>query len=206
MKPSAPPVPAIVGLTGGIAAGKTAVRHVFESLGVPCLDADIVARHIHQDPVHPATQEIARAFPEWMTSDGALQRGSLQGLFARNADANRTLIDILTPHVLDVLRGWAKQQSSAYVIWESALLACVPVSMDQLIVVQAQTPTRLQRMRNRNPQWSEEEILSLLDVQAGLQRTAVADADIIRNDDTVDALRQQVEELHCNYRTRWGVK
>ena len=106
MKPNVANLPAVVGLTGGIGAGKSAVRQAFEALGVPCLDTDIVARSIHQDPGHPATQEVARAFPEWMTDDGALQRGSLQGLFSRNAAANRTLIDILKPHVLAVMHRW----------------------------------------------------------------------------------------------------
>lgn len=92
--------PKIVGLTGGIAAGKSATRQAFERLGVPCLDADAVARDIHQDPAHPATQTLAKTFAEWMTPEGALQRGSLQGLFARDTDANHTLIGILKPHVL----------------------------------------------------------------------------------------------------------
>ena len=90
MKPNVANLPAVVGLTGGIGAGKSSVRQAFEALGVPCLDTDIVARSIHQDPGHPATQEVALAFPEWMTDDGALQRGSLQGLFSRNAAANHT--------------------------------------------------------------------------------------------------------------------
>ena len=92
--------PRVLGLTGGIAAGKSTAREAFASLGVPCLDGDAVARGIHQEPTHPATQALALAFPNWMTPAGALQRGSLQGLFARDADANRTLIDILKPHVL----------------------------------------------------------------------------------------------------------
>ena len=137
MKPNVANLPAVVGLTGGIGAGKSAVRQAFEALGVPCLDTDIVARSIHQDPGHPATQEVARAFPEWMTDDGALQRGSLQGLFSRNAAANRTLIDILKPHVLAVMHRWTEQQNATYVIWESALLLWEQIAVDQMLVVEA---------------------------------------------------------------------
>ena len=201
MKPNVANLPAVVGLTGGIGAGKSAVRQAFEALGVPCLDTDIVARSIHQDPGHPATQEVARAFPEWMTDDGALQRGSLQGLFSRNAAANRTLIDILKPHVLAVMHRWTEQQNATYVIWESALLLWEQIAVDQMLVVEAQTPIRLQRIRHRNPKWSEGDMLNLLRVQANLQRTPVEDTSIIRNDDSMEALREQVEKLHRHYQT-----
>lgn len=139
-----------------------------------------------------------------MTDDGALQRGSLQGLFSRNAAANRTLIDILKPHVLAVMHRWTEQQNATYVIWESALLLWEQIAVDQMLVVEAQTPIRLQRIRHRNPKWSEGDMLNLLRVQANLQRTPVEDTSIIRNDDSMEALREQVEKLHRHYQTIWN--
>ncbi len=204
MKPNIYTSPAVVGLTGGVAAGKSAVRQAFESLGVPCLDADVVARGIHQDPMHTATQELANAFPEWVTENRALKRGSLQGLFARDAEANRTLIAILKPHVMAAIQDWTKQQDAPYVICESALLMSEPMEVDQMIVVEAQTRIRIQRMRARNPQWNVDDINNLLHTQASMQRFALKDADIIRNDESLEVLRQQVEKIHSAYLTLWN--
>ncbi|OYU43846.1 MAG: dephospho-CoA kinase [Burkholderiales bacterium PBB4] len=204
MKYSIHASPYVVGLTGGVAAGKSEVRKTFEALAVPCLDADVVARNIHQDPLHPATQELACAFPEWMSNEGALKRGSLQGLFARNGEANRTLIEILKPHVLAAVRDWIKHQVALYVICESALLTSEPMTVDKLILVESQTPLRIQRMRLRNPQWSEDDMNTLIRVQAKMQRSQIAEADIIRNDGSLEALQQQVVKLHHNYQTLWN--
>src|SRR4051812_23524281 len=114
--------PKVVCLTGPIAAGKSVARKAFEALGVACIDVDLVARDIHQNPAHPATRRIAELFAERMTEDGALQRGSLRALFARDAAANRILVDLLMPHVIQAVHDWTEaQRSSPYVIWESAL-------------------------------------------------------------------------------------
>ena len=51
----------VLALTGGIGSGKSSARAFFQDLGVPCLDADLVARNIHQDPGHPAMEAIANA-------------------------------------------------------------------------------------------------------------------------------------------------
>ena len=89
--------PKILGLTGGIGSGKSQVRHILENLNVPCLDADIVARAIHQDAAHPAVAEIARAFPDAIDIDGKLSRGSLRSIFAADPAANSRLQAILKP-------------------------------------------------------------------------------------------------------------
>ena len=204
MKPSTHTSPYVVGLTGGVATGKSTVRKAFESLAVPCLDADVVARNIHQDPFHPATQELASAFPEWMGDEGVLKRGSLQGLFARNATANRTLIETLKPHVIAAVTDWTKQQDTLYVICESALLMSEPMAVDRVIVVESQTSLRIQRMQLRNPQWSEDDMNNLIRVQAKMQLAQLPDADIIRNDGSLEALQKHVVKLHNNYQTLWN--
>jgi dephospho-CoA kinase len=204
MKPNIHASPYVVGLTGGVAAGKSTVRKAFESLAVPCLDADVVARNIHQDPLHPATQELASAFPEWMSHEGTLKRGSLQGIFARNATANRTLIEILKPHVIAAITDWTKKQDTLYVICESALLMSEPLAVDRLIVVESQTSLRIQRMQLRNPQWSDDDMNNLIRVQAKMQLAQIPDADIIRNDGSLEALQKHVVKLHNNYQTLWN--
>ncbi|NHZ60905.1 dephospho-CoA kinase [Massilia sp. CCM 8694] len=92
--------PKVLMLTGGIGSGKSTFARAFAALGVPCIDADALARTVHQDPAHPATLRIARAFPQAMAADGSLARGSLRNIFARDPAANEELKRLLRPAVL----------------------------------------------------------------------------------------------------------
>lgn len=204
MKTIAGGKPKVVGLTGGIAAGKSLVRKSFESLGVPCVDFDAIARAIHQDPAHPATREISTAFPDWMTENGALQRGSLQGLFARNAAANQTLIGLLRPHVLEAIHTWTFAQRAPYVVWESALLLQEEIAVDRILIVDAPESLRIDRIRSRNPDWSEQHIANILAMQTAFLSKPVTHADVIQNDDVLDKMREQVETMHHQYINQWS--
>ena len=204
MKTIAVGKPKVVGLTGGIAAGKSLARKSFELLGVPCIDFDAIARGIHQDPAHPATRVIASAFPDWMTEDGALQRGSLQGLFARNAAANRTLIALLRPHLLEAIHKWTFAQRTPYVVWESALLLREEIAVDRLLIVEAPEGLRMERIRSRNPDWSEQHIANILSMQAASLIKPVTHADAIHNDNAPERMKGQVEVMHRQYITLWS--
>lgn len=196
--------PKVVGLTGGIAAGKSSARKAFALLKVPCVDTDAVARGIHQDPAHPATREIAMAFADWMTEDGALQRGSLQGLFARNASANRTLIAILKPHVLEAIHRWTELQRAPYVVWESALFLQEDIAVDSLLIVDAPVALRIARIHSRNPDWSEQDIANILAMQAVPPSERMNKADVLSNDSSPERLQEQVRAIHARYTTLWS--
>ncbi len=197
-------LPKVVGLCGGIAAGKSVVRRAFERLGVPCVDVDVIARDIHQDPAHPATQELAKVFAEWMTADGALQRGSLLGLFARNATANRTLIGILKPHVLVALHSWTAAQRAPYVLWESALLMQEEIAVDRLLVVDAPVALRIDRIRSRNPDWPEQHILNILAMKTTHPYVHKTKVDAIQNGGSLEQLHERVAATHCDYLELWS--
>lgn len=196
--------PRVLGLTGGVGAGKSTARHAFAALGVPTLDADAVARRLHQDPAHPATRNIAKAFPDWMTADGRLQRGSLMGFFARDAAANRVLIGILKPHVHDAMQQWTAAQTTPYVVWESALMLQAGIAVDRLLAVHADTAMRMERMRRRNPDWSAQQIESLMAMQALPAPPSAIPSDKLHNDGTPEDLAQQVADLHHHYLSLWS--
>jgi dephospho-CoA kinase len=193
----------VVLLTGGISTGKSTVRRAFEGLGVPCLDTDSVARTIHQDHTHPATQEVARRFADWMTPSGALQRGSLKALFAQNEAANRTLIEILKPHVLEAIHHWTTAQHVPYVVCESALLTQADIAVDRCLKVEAPVALRIARIKGRNPDWSDQHISNILSMQAALQCSPVATTDVIQNSGSAEQLAQAVEAMHRHYTTLW---
>lgn len=197
--------PCIVGLTGGIGSGKSFAREMFEALNVPCIDADQVARNIHQNPAHPATQLIAKSFPTLLADSGALERGSLHRVFAINKMANSQLKSILKPFVIESMRRWTNQQSAPYVIWESALLLEEDVPVDRVLVVDAPEEHRIARIQLRNPDWNKHQIENVLAMQISRQAFLEQTQDVIKNDASPAELQQQVEAMHWHYMKQWGM-
>lgn len=202
--PILPPRPAVVALTGGIGCGKSLARGMFEELGVPAVDADQVARAIHQDPRHPAIPEIAAALPEAISAQGVLKRGSLRMIFARDSQANFKLKAILKPYVMNEIAQWTARQCAPYVMWESALILDERIPADRIAVVDAATDARIVRIAQRSPDWSETEIRTILVIQASREVYLQQAHDVIRNDGSIDELRQQVLALHQRYLALWS--
>jgi dephospho-CoA kinase len=204
--PSAPAPgsgPRIVGLTGGIGSGKSSVRALFEDLGVPCLDADLVARAIHQDPHHPAAAAIARALPHAMSATGTLRRGSLRQLLATDPAANRQLKHILKPHVLAAAQQWTRAQRAPYVVWESALMIEEAIPCDRMLVIDTDEATRLARIETRNPDWTSEQIRNMVRIQPPRAVYLAQADDLVRNDGLPDQLATRVRQLHHLYLANW---
>ncbi|CAN5284931.1 dephospho-CoA kinase [soil metagenome] len=197
-------LPKVVGLTGGIGGGKSTARRIFEELGVPCRDADHVAREIHQDPQHPATSLLAAAFPDATTPEGKLKRGSMCKVFALNDASNRELRRILKPFVMADLLRWAAAQSAPYVIWESALIIEEKIPTDRMLVIDASDDLRVARVRIRNPDWSLEHIERLLAIQLPRASYVTSAHDFVQNEASYEAFKMKIEALHQVYRQMWS--
>lgn len=150
--------PRVLGLTGMIGSGKSAVRAELAALGLPGIDADLVARAIHQDPTHPAVAAIGASFPQALNADGCLRRGSLPDLLASHAEANACIKRILKPWVLEAMERWTRAQSAPVVVWESALIIDEAIAVDRVLVVDADDETRFARLCARHHEWSAAQI------------------------------------------------
>ncbi len=200
--------PRIVMLTGPMGSGKSSAGKCFRHLGVPVIDADLVARAIHQDQQHPLMMQIAQELPQLVTGDGRLQRGILRAVLAHDAHINRRLLDILKPHVLAAMQAWTAQQSTPYVIWETALLPDEDDSFmyDSALLVHADTQIRLRRVCQRNPDWTEAEIIQVFNLQATADRyQAYADA-VITNHGSIMELEQSSLQQHLIYMSHWSTQ
>ncbi len=194
----------VVGLTGGLGSGKSTVRRVWEQFGVPAIDIDLVAREIHQDPGHPAVNEIARAFPNAMHEDGRLFRGSLRSFFACDVNANIRLKAILRPHVMAQLQSWTAQQRSPYVVWESAILVEERIRVDRMVVVDVQAAEQITRVQRRNRDWSLVQINAVLSMQLSRQERLAHADDTISNAGTLSELAEYAKALHHAYLQSWS--
>lgn len=141
-----------IGLTGGIASGKSVVSRAFEGLGVTVIDADIVAREI-VEPGQPALAEIAERFgADILNDDGTLDRRKLRGIVFDDDDARADLEAITHPRIRAELARQRDEAQSEYCILVVPLL--VKSSMidlvDRVLVIDAPETIQLERLMSRD--------------------------------------------------------
>lgn len=192
--------PLVIGITGGIGTGKTAVCNLFAELGVETIDADEIAREVVA-PDQPALAELVAAFgPSILTTDGNLDRKKLREVVFRDDALRRRLEDILHPRIRAEMSKRLTQQIGPY------CLLCVPLlletgespEVDRVLVVDSAVETQRTRASARDGT-SPEEVEHIIRVQMPReQRLAKAD-DIIDNNGGLEQLEKQVETLHEKY-------
>jgi dephospho-CoA kinase len=191
----------VVGLTGGIAAGKTAVARRFEALGVPVHDADVAARAVIE-PDSEGLAAIVAAFGEdVLDAAGRLDRSAMrQRIFAEPA-AKQMLEGIIHPRV----RAWLHERAMAD--HDPYCLLAIPLLaenidhyrwVDRVLLVDAPEAVQLDRLIRRD-HIDAALARRMLEQQASrAQRQAIAD-DIIDNSGSEAALDHEVAALHRRY-------
>jgi dephospho-CoA kinase len=193
-----------VGLTGGVASGKSAVAERFAARGIAVVDADIAAREVVQ-PGQPALAEIASTFGEdVLLDDGQLDRAALRRHVFGDDDARRRLEAILHPRIRLALQEDALRAQSPYVVVAIPLLAegggrTAYPWLDRILVVDVHREVQVARVMARD---NIDAILAerMLAAQASRQaRLAIAD-DVVVNDGALDELDAHVDALDRRYR------
>ena len=198
-----------IGLTGGIASGKSLVAEMFAELGAVIIDTDVIARELVA-PGQPALDDIAAEFgPSLIGSDGTLDRAAMRDIVFADDEARKRLEAILHPRIGAETRRQSNEAASRrlsdrpkcdYQIIVIPLLADSALRdfVDRVLVVDCDEHTQIERLRARDGE-SRDRAKRMLAAQASrTERLAIAD-DIIRNDGTVGDLRQQVAALHEIY-------
>jgi dephospho-CoA kinase len=189
-----------IGLTGGIASGKSTVANFFAALGVPIIDTDVIAREITAAG-SSALNEIREAFGEdVIAEDGTLDRARLRKIVFSNDTRRRQLESILHPRIRDAAFEQAEQISSPYVIIVVPLLFESPMkhAMDRILVVDCSEETQLRRLKKRDNE-REDQAHRMIAAQASrAQRLSIAD-DVITNEEDLAGTREAVSKLHDFY-------
>lgn len=194
----------IVGLTGGIASGKSAVTRRFEELGIVVADADVAAREVVA-PGSPVLDQISRRFGGAMLlADGSLDRARLREHVFGNDGERRALEAITHPAIRARVRDICETANSPYAIAAIPLLAeaggrATYPWLERIVVVDAPEAVRHARLLLRD---NIDTALATRMIQAqasGEQRLALAD-DVIVNDGQPEHLQPQVEALDRLYR------
>ncbi|MFW2387150.1 MAG: dephospho-CoA kinase [Polyangiales bacterium] len=200
----------VVGLTGGIACGKTTVAKMFSSLGIPVIDADDLAREV-VEPGTPGLQLIVDAFGKGiLDAEGRLDRKKVGELVFGDEEARETLNSIMHPLIgaAGAERIMALQSDPApYLLYEAALLVETRAyeAFSALIVVSAEESVQRLRLIARDG-FSVEEANARIASQLPLaQKVAVADF-VVTNNGNLGGTRTQVNEIHERLRAQFGSK
>jgi dephospho-CoA kinase len=189
-----------IGLTGGIASGKTTVANRFRTLGISVIDADAVSRSLVL-PGQPALAAIVSRFgPDIAPAGGALDRRKLRDIVFADRDARADLEAILHPRIREEMERLAAMAPGPYLVLEIPLLieGGATDRVDRILVVDVDESVQIERLTARDG-GSAEQAREILAAQASrAARLARAD-DLLVNTGNLADLHAAVDRLHAQY-------
>jgi dephospho-CoA kinase len=189
-----------VGLTGGIATGKSHVRAVFEALGVPTIDADVLA-HEAVAPGSPGFEAVkARFGPDVVDSRGALDRRKLGSLVFADEQARKDLEAIIHPGVVTAIERWFSSldaQAHPFAIADVPLLYEASRERDYhvIIVTACELPTQIRRVMARDG-ITETEARQRIAAQLPIEEKIRRADHVIRTDGLLASTNAQVHDVY----------
>ena len=190
----------IVGLTGGVASGKTAVSRVLREEGAYIIDADQIARELVQ-PHKPAWNELVRAFgKEILQEDGSIHRRKLADKVFTDPEQKKALNQILHPRIEEEMDRRTKEigqkDPEAIVVIDAPLLVELGVyrKVDQLIVITSTQMQQMERLKERDGR-SPEEALRLFSSQMPVEEKVKLADFVIRNEGSLEETKKRAKEV-----------
>lgn len=152
-------------LTGGIGTGKTFISKDFIRQGIPVFYADEEAKKLYA--CEAVVAQIRELFGEDVFTDNKLDFKKISSIIFADPEAQRRLEAIIHPMVMQAFEAWAEEQHADIVMMESAIIfeSHLEKYFDKVFVVNASVPVRVARIRRRNPELSEEQILARIAAQ-----------------------------------------
>ena len=176
----------VIGLTGGIASGKTTVSNLFKISGVPVIDADLVARQVVEKGTDGLTALVNRFGEGILNTDGTLNRTVLGKRMFSNEAIRSEVNDILQPLIRQEITSRMKEyknQGKALIVLDIPLLFEMKYEdmCDDIIVIATSLETQVVRMRERNG-YTQEQALQRIHAQMSLE-DKVKNATIVWNNE-----------------------
>ncbi len=190
-----------IGLTGGIASGKTTVAQLFAGRGATVIDSDRIAREV-VEPGMPALVALVNALGGGILgSDGRLDRKELRRRLFEDAVTRRSIESILHPAILVELNRQARHLPGPYQIFVIPLLVEGRREglVDRILVVDCPEEVQIARLMERDGE-TRKSAIRMLETQASRERRLAAADDVIVNEGALGPLAGQVAELDRQYR------
>jgi dephospho-CoA kinase len=186
-----------VGLTGGVASGKSTVSEMLRELGAVVVDADVLAREVVEPGTSGFDAVVAAFGPEIVASDGGLDRARLGAVVFADPDKRATLESIIHPRVrARAAEIEAAAPPGAVVVHDIPLLVETGQSdaFDAVIVVDLPVEVQVERAMGERG-WSEDEARSRIAAQATREQRLAVATYVVDNTGTREDLRHQVTEV-----------
>jgi dephospho-CoA kinase len=189
-----------VGLTGGIASGKSTAAKFFGALGVPILDSDQIARDVVEPGQPPLERLVERFGPAILTPDGHLDRPALRDIVFSDPRARADLEALTHPAIGAAMEAQSAAAGGPYQILVIPLLVekNLAAHVDRVLVVDCDEALQVRRLRDRDGS-TPEQVQAILRAQAPRATRLKAADDVIHNDADMSAVRDQVATLHARY-------
>jgi dephospho-CoA kinase len=191
----------VVGLTGGIAAGKSTATAFFQERGVPVIDADEVARDVVAAGT-PGLAAVAAAFgSQILQANGTLDRRRLREVVFADPAERRRLEAILHPLIQTEIRARLQQVRGPYCILAVPLLiesAALRALAHRILVIDVPVEVQVARLMQRDGM-STEQCQAMLAAQASRAHRLEAADDVVDNATDVTALQRQLDSVHARY-------
>jgi dephospho-CoA kinase len=190
----------VVGITGGIGSGKTAVTDRFAKLSIEIIDADIAARVV-VEPGTAALNTIAEHFgSSILLTDGNLDRAALRTRIFSEVAGKKWLENLLHPLIGEEIMHQLAAAQSPYVIFVSPLLleASQNVLCDRILVVDVPEQTQISRTISRDDN-DEAQVRRIISTQLSRQQRLEQADDVIENNQALAQLDEPIERLHQQY-------
>jgi dephospho-CoA kinase len=190
-----------IGLTGGIASGKTTVARLFAERGATVLDTDAIAREV----VEPGTTGLAALVNALgggiLDDEGRLDRSELRRRVFADASTRREVEAILHPAIVAELERQSRSAPGPYQVFVIPLLVEARLGriVDRILVVDCPEEEQLRRLMARDGE-TRESALAMLDAQSTRERRLAEADDVIDNGGAAAALPAQVAALDRRYR------
>jgi len=189
-----------VGLTGGIASGKSTAAKFFGALGVPIIDTDQLARDVVEPGQPPLERLVERFGPSILTPDGHLDRPVLRTIAFSDAKARADLEALLHPAIGAAAEARSAEAGGIYQILVVPLLVekSLGGQLDSVLVVDCDEELQIRRLQARDGS-TLDEARAILNAQTSRTARLKAAHDVIKNEGDMSAVRDQVATLHARY-------
>jgi dephospho-CoA kinase len=189
-----------VGLTGGIASGKSTAAKFFGALGVPIIDTDQLARDVVEPGQPPLERLVERFGPGILTEDGHLDRPALRNIVFSDPKARADLEALTHPAIGAAVEARSTELGGIYQILVLPLLVekNLGSQLNRVLVVDCDEELQIRRLQSRDGS-TIEQARAILNAQASRTSRLKAAHDVIKNEGDMSAVRDQVEQLHARY-------
>lgn len=190
----------IIGLTGGIGSGKTAVSDTFKSLGIDIVDADVSSRRVVEKG-QPALDAIRAHFGDNVLDSGNnLDRAKLREIIFNNSEERVWVEKLLHPKIAEHIKDQLESSESPYCILVSPLLLETEQKSYCSFVLVVDVPEESQIARTaKRDGVSEEQVKNIISAQIDRKKRLEQADEIIINDGSMEDLKEKVMVLHTKY-------